>query len=67
MTVLLPGMPEPFQRIEASIARHPTDPLAGDSPADAAMQALLPICRELTRDHPEWAEAFDALARHLGY
>ncbi len=65
---LLPEMPEPFQRVEAAIAAQRSDPMVGDSPADAAVLTVLLIARhELAKGRPEWAEAFDALAEHLGY
>jgi hypothetical protein len=58
-------MPPDFDKVEAAIQ----DAVKGrESPADAAIYAILiGPCQDLAREHPEYAEAFQALAERLGY
>ncbi|WP_238011607.1 hypothetical protein KZZ52_33385 [Dactylosporangium sp. AC04546] len=61
------GMPDTFHQVEAAIQAHIDSSRNHDSLADAAIETILTgPGRELSGKHPEYAEAFQALAEHLG-
>ncbi len=62
------AMPPDFLKVEAAIHAQRCSGGEHDSPADAAIYTILSgPCRDLERDHPEFAAAFQALAERLGY
>ncbi len=64
---MTPGMPAAYRRVEAAMAAQVVDPRLNDGLADAACCAVLDVARDLGREHPEHAAAYQALAEHLGY
>ncbi len=60
-------MPPAYHRVQAAIDAQLANPSLNDSLADAACTAVLDIARELQRDHPEHAAAYQLLAETLGY
>lgn len=61
-------MPPDFEKVEAAIREYLDGGRRHDSPADAAVHTILTgPCADLEREHPEYAEAFQALAERLGY
>lgn len=61
------GMPAAYARVEAAMQAQIDNPRLNDGLADAACTAVLDVARDLGREHPEYADAFKALAKHLGY
>lgn len=64
---MTPGMPDAYRRVEAAMAAQEANPNLNDGLADAACCAVLDVAREIERDHPKYAAAFQALADALGY
>lgn len=63
MTAVSPA----YARVEAAMQAQLDNPKLNDGLADAACCAVLDIAREIERDHPEHAAAFQTLAETLGY
>lgn len=60
-------MPAAYARVGAALQAQVDNPRLNDGLADAACCAVLDVARELSGKHPEYAEAFQSLANHLGY
>ncbi len=64
---MTPGMPDAYRRVEAAMAAQVDNPRLNDGLADPACIAVLDVARDLGREHPEHAAAYQALAERLGY
>lgn len=61
------GMPPAYARVKAAMQAQLANPRLNDGLADAACCAILGVARELGKEHPEHADAYQALAERLGY
>lgn len=60
-------MPPAYARVEAAMQAQVDNPQLNDGLADAACCAVLDVARDLGKKHPDYADALQALAEHLGY
>ncbi len=61
------GTPDAYHRVQAAIDFQLANPTWAEPTADAACDAVLTIAKEIQREHPEHAAAYQLLAETLGY
>lgn len=60
-------MPPVYERLNDILRAQSANTPGHTDPADAVVTSILDVAREIEKTHPEYGDAYQALAEALGY